>query len=88
MAKKLKDVVKMNPEPARGKVGIDPTDPWSAKANIAESASLNQYLLSRGINPKFVSPETKISHAKSSAFLKWKMNHQFEEIQKCLGRDW
>lgn len=81
MAKKLKDVVKMNPEPARGKVGVDPTDPWSAKANIGESASLNQYLLSRGINPKFVSGDTKISHAKSSAFLKWKQNHQFESVE-------
>lgn len=81
MAKKLKDIIKQNPEPARGKVGVNPSDPWSAKANIAESASLNQYLLSRGINPQFVSKETKISHAKSSAFLKWKQNHQFEEIQ-------
>ncbi len=81
MAKKLKDVVKMNPDPARGKVGVDPTDPWSAKANIAEAASLDQYLLSRGINPKFVSGDTKISHAKSSAFLKWKQNHQFESVE-------
>lgn len=81
MAKKLKDIVRVNAEPARGKVGVNPMDPWSAKANLAESASLNQYLLSRGINPKFVSSETKISHAKSSAFLKWKQNHQFEELQ-------
>lgn len=81
MTKKFKDVVKTNPEPARGTVGVNPMDPWSAKANLAESASLNQYLLSRGINPKFVSTETKIAHAKSSAFLKWKQNHQFEEIQ-------
>lgn len=81
MAKKLKDVVKMNPEPAKGRFGVDPTDPWSTKANINEVASLHQYLMSRGINPKFVSKETKISHAKSSAFIKWKQDHQFEEVQ-------
>jgi hypothetical protein len=81
MAKKLKDVVKTNPEPARGTVGVNPLDPWSAKANIAEDGSLGKYLLSRGINPKFISRDTKISHAKSSAFLKWKQDHQFEEVE-------
>lgn len=86
MAKKLKDVIKTNPEPARGTVGVNPLDPWSAKANIAEDSSLGKYLLSRGINPKFVSTQTKISHAKSSAFLKWKQDHQFEEVE-ALGED-
>ena len=81
MAKKLKDVVKTNPEPARGTVGVNPMDPWSAKSNIAEDGSLGKYLLSRGINPKFVSTDTKISHAKSSAFLKWKQDHQFEAVE-------
>ena len=81
MAKKLKDVVKTNPEPARGTVGVNPLDPWSAKSNIAEDGSLGKYLLSRGINPKFISRDTKISHAKSSAFLKWKQDHQFEEVE-------
>jgi hypothetical protein len=81
MAKKLKDILKTNPEPAIGKVGINPMDPWSAKANISEDGSLSKYLLSRGINPKFVSRDTKISHAKSSAFLKWKQDHQFEEVE-------
>jgi len=81
MAKKLKDILKTNPEPAIGKVGINPMDPWSAKANISEDGSLGKYLLSRGINPKFVSRDTKISHAKSSAFLKWKQDHQFEELE-------
>lgn len=81
MVKKFKDIVKTNPEPAKGKVGVNPMDPWSAKANIAESGgSLEKYLLSRGINPKFVSKDTKISHAKSSAFQKWRQDHQFEEV--------
>lgn len=81
MVKKLKELVKRNPEPARGTSGINPSDPWSAKANIEEAAGLSQYLLSKGINPKFVSKDTKISHAKSSSYLKWKQDHQFEEVQ-------
>jgi hypothetical protein len=79
--KKIKDLIKKNPEPARGTVGVNPSDPWSAKANIAEDASLNQYLLSRGINPKFISKETKISHAKSGTFQKWKNDRKFEEVE-------
>jgi hypothetical protein len=80
MAKKLKDIVRVNAKPARGKVGLDPMDPWSAKANLGE-ASLEQYLMSKGINPKFVSKDTKISHAKSSSFIKWKQDHQFESVE-------
>ena len=34
--KKFKDIIKRNPEPARGKLGINPMDPWSAKYGIAE----------------------------------------------------
>lgn len=50
------------------------------EAEVTEG-NLNQYLLAKGINPKFVSKETKISHAKSSTFLKWKNDHKFEEIE-------
>ena len=74
MSKKLKDIVKINSQPPRPTFGVNPSDPWSAKSGLAES-SLDQYLLSRGINPKFISKDTKISHAKSSLFLKWKQNH-------------
>ena len=35
-AKKLKGLIKKNPEPARGRFGINPMDPWSAKYGIAE----------------------------------------------------
>ena len=77
--KRLKDIIKQNPEPARGKSGIDPLAPWGAKAGIAEASEqqlLNQFLKSRGINPNFVSTDTKISHSKSGKFLQWKQNHQ------------
>ena len=36
-AKKLKGLIKKNPEPARGRFGINPMDPWSAKYGIAEA---------------------------------------------------
>jgi hypothetical protein len=75
--KKIKDIVKTNPEPAKGK-NVDPGQlgQYSAKYQVSEgSASLNQYLSSRGINPKFVSTATKISHSKSSQFIKWQKDH-------------
>jgi hypothetical protein len=68
-AKKLKSIIK-NPAGGKPPFGSNPMDPWSAKANISE-ASLDDYLSSRGINPKFISKDTKISHAKSSQFIKW-----------------
>lgn len=73
-AKLIKSLVKKNVG-AKSTFGTNPSDPWSAKANIAESASLNQYLLSRGINPKFVSKDTKVAHSKSNQFLKWQADH-------------
>jgi hypothetical protein len=42
----------------------------------SEEQLLSVYLNSRGINPKFVTKDTKISHAKSTEFAKWKVNHQ------------
>jgi hypothetical protein len=75
-AKKIKEIVKDSPKES---FGTNPNDPWSAKYGIAESA-LDQYLLARGINPKFISTETKISHAKSSQFLKWKQDHMLEQV--------
>jgi hypothetical protein len=77
--KKLKALVK-NAIP-KETYGTDPNDPWSAKAGITEGNSLEDYLRSRGINPNFISKETKISHAKSSAFLKWQQDHQVESVE-------
>jgi hypothetical protein len=81
MSKRLKDIIKRNPEPAKGTFGVNPLDPWSAKAGLAEDNMLDKFLSSRGINPGFVSKDTKISHAKSSAFLKWKQEHTFESVE-------
>ena len=74
LATKLKGIIKKPADKAT--FGTNPMDPWSAKAGISESASLNAYLKSRGINPEFVSTQTKISHAKSQAFLRWKQQHE------------
>lgn len=80
-AQRIKAIVK-NPEPARGKSGTDPLDPWGAKAGIAEASEeqlLRAYLKSRGINPDYVPRDTKIAHSKSSAYLSWRKNHEFHE---------
>jgi hypothetical protein len=79
LSKKLKSIIKGNPEPS--KFGSDASDAWSAKYNVNESGSLNTYLSARGINPKFLSRDAKISHAKSTQFAKWKRDHQFEEVE-------
>jgi len=85
--KKFKDIkaIKTNPEPAKGKnVDPDQLGQYSAKHQVSEStASLNQYLSARGINPQFVSTATKIAHSKSAQFLKWKQDHmqRREDVQ-------
>jgi len=77
-AKKLKLIVKGEKKPT---FGTDPNEPWSARVGITESerSELHAYLKSRGINPDFVSKDTKISHAKSSEFHKWRRDHQFDD---------
>jgi len=81
MSRKI-TLVKKNPAPAAKPLGVNPQDPWSAKANIAEASEkelLHKYLTSKGINPLFVSKDTKISHSKSGEFLKWRRDHEFIE---------
>jgi hypothetical protein len=77
-AKKLKMLVRGEKKPT---FGTDPNEPWSVRAGITESqkGELHDYLKSRGINPDFVSKDTKISHAKSSEFHKWRRDHQFDD---------
>ena len=77
--KKLKAIIK-NSAP-KETFGTDPKDPWSTKAGITESSALNKFLLSRGIQPQFVSKDVKVAHAKSNQFKMWLRNHQFEEVQ-------
>jgi hypothetical protein len=55
--KKFKDIIKRNPEPARGKLGINPMDPWSAKYGIAEDDMSED--LRKWFNQNWVRMDTK-----------------------------
>jgi hypothetical protein len=79
MSRKVK-LVKTNVGPANKPLGVNPTDPWSAKAGLSEASEemlLHQYLNSRGINPHVVTKDTKIAHSKSGEFIKWKRDHSY-----------
>jgi hypothetical protein len=82
----IKNIVKKNVgQPST--FGTDPRDPWSAKANIAESKGnpsglLAKYLKSRGINPQYVTKDQKVAHSKTGQFNKWKMDHMSEAVDK------
>jgi len=54
--------------------GTNPWDPWSTKANIAEGSGLNDFLKSRGMNPKTMDREQKSAWARSDAFKQWAQN--------------
>ena len=75
--KKIKDIIKKNPM-SNPTFGTDPSNPWAAKYNVTEATEtelLARYLNSRGVNPRFVTRDTKIAHAKSSEYAKWKADH-------------
>jgi hypothetical protein len=44
-------------------------------SDISEDASLDKYLLSRGINPKYATKDQKVAHSKTGQFIKWKNDH-------------
>jgi hypothetical protein len=78
--KKFKDIrIKVNPAP-KATFGTNPKDPWSAKYNIAEGL-LDQYLASKGFDPRVITPNQKVSYAKSSAFIKWKQDRMAHHVQ-------
>ena len=66
--------------------GKNPWDPWSAKAGLDETsaAQLDKFLMSRGINPKYVAKDTKIAHSKSNQFKQWAAVHATEEVQEQM----
>lgn len=80
-AQTLKSVIKKGGS-EKSSFGTNPWDPWSAKANIAEDAALDQYLTSRGINPKHVTKDQKVAHSKMGQFLKWKRDHMTEATDR------
>jgi hypothetical protein len=77
--KKLKDILKKNPEPAKAaNVDAGQLGQYSAKHQVNEGA-LEQYLSSRGIDHEHLSTATKIAYSKSAVFLKWKRDHMMED---------
>ena len=82
----IKKVVKSDVE-RKLTFGTDPNDPWSAKSNITEetlneTALLNRYLKSRGINPEFVSKDQKVAHSKTNQFKVWMQSHVNDPIRE------
>lgn len=77
----LKSVIKKGSS-EKPSFGTNPWDPWSTKANIAEDAMLDQYLVSRGMNPKHVSKDQKVAHSKMGQFLKWKRDRMSEAVDR------
>jgi hypothetical protein len=76
---KKKDLIKQLVKgPAKSTFGTNPFDPWSAKAGISENI-LDRFLRSRGIDPNFVTTDQKVSHAKSSDYIKWKKDREYAE---------
>ena len=85
-AQKIKSIVKGTDE--KPTFGTNPLDPWSTKANISESEEgmLKRYLLSRGIDPRYVSKDTRISHAKSGEFMKWKNDRASDRVTEEVDK--
>lgn len=88
MKKKKEPIVTKKAEPST--FGTNPRDPWSTRANISEGRGgwLIRYLRSKGLDPRFVTPNQKVSYAKSGDFLKWKNDHvlrgeSFEVCPSC-----
>lgn len=72
--------------------GTDPRDPWSARAGITEeaineTALLNRYLKSRGINPEFVSKDQKVAHSKTNQFKVWMQAHVNDSIREGMSSE-
>ena len=51
------------------------------KSIISEAKALDRFLLSRGIDPRFVTTDQKISHTKSGEFIKWLRDRKVEEVE-------
>lgn len=91
MSKKqiIQKAVKKNVPPERT-FGTDPNDPWSVKSHITEAtrqALLDKYLYAKGINPKFVTKDVRISHSKSGPFLKYQRDHMNDPDPKNANEE-
>ena len=70
LAKKIKSIVKES----------------ELRLSESEEGLLHRYLLSRGIDPRYVTKDTRISHSKSGQFLKWKSDHQADITNESVDK--
>lgn len=56
------------------------------KKTINETALLNRYLKSRGINPEFVSKDQKVAHSKTNQFKVWMNAHINDPIKESVDK--
>ena len=78
-ADKIKSIIKKDPKPG---FGSDPSDQWSTRYNLGETALLDRYLKSRGINPEFASKDLKVAHSKTNAFKAWMSSHVNDPVRE------
>jgi hypothetical protein len=53
----------------------------------AEEGLLHRYLMSRGIDPRYVTKDVRISHSKSGQFLKWKSQHNQDNVRDPMQEE-
>ena len=51
---------------------------------LNETALLNRYLKSRGINPEFVSKDQKVAHSKTNQFKTWMRDHAQDSVRESI----
>ena len=54
------------------------------KKSLNETALLNRYLKSRGINPQFVNKDQKVAHSKTNQFKVWMRAHVNDSVQEAF----
>jgi len=90
MSRSIKDVVKgvFKKDAPKSTTGTDPSDPWSAKAEIAENVTsarselLTKFYKSRGWNVDYITKNKKVAQSKTNDFIKWKNDHGYmEEVE-------
>ena len=54
------------------------------KSTLTETALLNRYLKSRGINPEFVSKDQKVAHSKTNQFKTWMRDHAQDSVRESI----
>jgi len=85
-SKIIKQVVKTNVGD-KSTFGTDPREPWSVRYGLNETALLNRYLKSRGINPDFATKDQKVAHSKTTQFKTWMMHHVNDNVVESMSTE-